>query len=384
MSIHAILYRIAAKRLGGIIPSTSTGVLSFPSATVWKNVDNRRNFSSNTYFDVAAELQGHPIVQWFERSIKASCNYAQNLIENSGLTTVLIRIATLYLPTLILWKRIRFEKVQLPFLYHIRSRVGSIILYSSSVGLFLTQYCGIKKMAEVIYPSWTASGTLSFIDLTVPDPAFLLPTLTAICFTFAIKRWIETLQVEKAVSSWMLGLKPDNAIYPIAACSLLVASNVPSVVCVYWITSSLISGMHATVLRTDTVRTLLHLHSVYSDPSEIRRAELLNYVSEMRQRRANETLEIQKEVAEIKTENQGEELFKSLVKEAENIRLERDSLFRQSWRENAVLPSSKIAKLMEQHIQEAARANVVTKARKPKSRMKADSQKFEIDEITAS
>lgn len=100
----------------------------------------------------------------------------------------------------------------------IRSRIGLVMLYSTSVGLFCTQYCGMKKMAEVVcvfffrmfvakyligyyfetdkilfthcleqvifsYPNWTTSGTLSFIDLTVPDPSFLLPTLTAICFT---------------------------------------------------------------------------------------------------------------------------------------------------------------------------------------------------------
>lgn len=425
MSIHAISCRFISKRFGGIVPSTSANiVLSLPSSAIWKNYDNKRNFSNNTYLDIAAELQAHPVVQWFDRSVKASCNYAQSLIETSGLSstplehlglytwwkpsswyrvlleflhtnyelswlttiicaTVLIRMATFYMPALILWKRMKSKEVHSPFLHQIRSGIGSVILYSSNVGIFFTQYCGIKKMAEVVYPSWTGSGMLSFTDLTVSDPAFLLPTLTAICFTFTTKKWIEILQMQKTVSNWMLGLKPYNTIYPIAACSFFVASNVPSVVCIYWITSSLISNMHATVLRTRTIHSLLHLPAVCSDPAETRRTELLNYVSEMRWKRASETLELQKKVAEIEKKSQDDDLSKLLAKEAENTEIQKDSLFGEPWKESAALSSSKIAKLMEQYIQEEARANVMTKAGQTNSMIRTNSRKFEIDEITA-
>ncbi|VDK80028.1 unnamed protein product [Onchocerca ochengi] len=227
MSIYTISCRIVVKGFGGIIPSTSAGVvLNFPSTTKWKNFDNRRNFSGDTHSTAITGLQTPPIAEWFEQSMKLSYNYAQSLVENSGLknishehlglytwwkpsswyrvfleslhtnydlswlvtvicATMLIRMATLYLPALILWKRTRFEEPQLPLLHQIRSRIGSVILYSPNVGLFLTQYCGIKKMAEASYPDWTTCGILSFTDLTIPDPAFLLPSLTAICFTFA-------------------------------------------------------------------------------------------------------------------------------------------------------------------------------------------------------
>nr|CDQ02983.1 Bm12986 [Brugia malayi] len=360
MSIHAISCRFISKRFGGIVPSTSANiVLSLPSSAIWKNYDNKRNFSNNTYLDIAAELQAHPVIQWFDRSVKASCNYAQSLIETSGLSSTPL------------------EHLE------IRSGIGSVILYSSNVGIFFTQYCGIKKMAEVVYPSWTGSGMLSFTDLTVSDPVFLLPTLTAICFTFTTKKWIEILQMQKTVSNWMLGLKPYNTIYPIAACSFFVASNVPSVVCIYWITSSLISNMHATVLRTRTMHSLLHLPAVCSDPAETRRTELLNYVSEMRWKRASETLELQKKVAEIEKKSQDDDLSKLLAKETENTEIQKDSLFGEPWKESAALSSSKIAKLMEQYIQEEARANVMTKAGKTNSMIRTNSRKFEIDEITA-
>ncbi|KAL3997446.1 60Kd inner membrane family protein [Acanthocheilonema viteae] len=423
MSIHAVACRIVAKRLGGAVPSTSDGIIiSFLSTVRWKNIGNIRNFSSDTQFAFATELQNLPIVQWFDRSVKTSCSYAQSLIENSGLSntplehlglytwwkpsswyrvfleylhtnyelswlatiicgTVLIRIATLYLPALILWKRTRFEKVRRPFLHRIQSRVGSIILYSSSAGIFLTQYCCIKKMAEVVYPSWTTSGVLSFTDLTVSDPTFLLPTLTAICLTFTIKKWIETLQMQKTVSNWMIGLKSNSTIYPIAACSFFVANNVPSAVCIYWITSSLISSVHAMMLKTDAVRSFLHLPDVHSNPVEARRIELLNYISETRRNRVNETLEAQKRVAEIE-KIQSDQISKSFVKETENIGLEKDLLFREFWREDT-LSSSKIAELMEQCIQEAVRESMMMKPGKPNSITRTNSRKFEIDKITA-
>lgn len=226
MSIHAISCRFISKRFGGIVPSTSANiVLSLPSSAIWKNYDNKRNFSNNTYLDIAAELQAHPVIQWFDRSVKASCNYAQSLIETSGLSstplehlglytwwkpsswyrvlleflhtnyelswlttiicaTVLIRMATFYMPALILWKRMKSKEVHSPFLHQIRSGIGSVILYSSNVGIFFTQYCGIKKMAEVVYPSWTGSGMLSFTDLTVSDPAFFIAYSNCYLFYF--------------------------------------------------------------------------------------------------------------------------------------------------------------------------------------------------------
>uniref|UniRef100_A0A0R3RIF5 Uncharacterized protein n=1 Tax=Elaeophora elaphi TaxID=1147741 RepID=A0A0R3RIF5_9BILA len=425
MSIHTIPYRIVAKRLGGIVPSTSGRIiLNLLPVTRYKNFGDRRNFSSGVHFSIAAELRALPTVQWFERSIKASCSYAQDLIENSGLSstplehlglytwwkpsswyrvfleylhtnydlswlatvifgTLIIRVATLYLPVLIFWKRTKFEKAILPFLHRIQSRVGSIVLYSSSVGVSFTQYCGLKQMAEVVYPTWTTSGLLSFTDLTVSDPNFFLPTLTAICFTFASKKWIETLQMQKTVSHWMIGLKPNDTIYPIAACSFFVANNVPSIVCVYWITSSLISSVHATVLRAGAVRFLLHLPGVCSDPTETRRIELLNYVSEMRRSKASETLEVQKRIAEIKQKSDEDKISKSLVKDAENTEFEKDSLFREPWREDAALLSSRIAKLMEQRLQEAAQESVITKTGKPNSVIRTNSRKFEVDKITA-
>lgn len=101
----------------------------------------------------------------------------------------------------------------------------------------------------------------------------------------------------------------------------------------------------------------------------------------MRRKRANGALESRKRVAEIEKKTQNDdEISKPLVKEAENIELGTDSLFRESWRED--LSSSKIAKLMEQRIREAAGAGVPTKPGKLNS-VSRTFRKFEINEITA-
>lgn len=108
--------------------------------------------------------------------------------------------------------------------------------------------------------------------------------------------------------------------------------------------------------------------------------------SEMRRNRANEILQVQKKVAEIEEINQEDELSlsKSLPEEAENIRPEGDSLFGKPWREDVSLSSSKIAKLMEQQVQEAARPNALAKAKKPiSSVIRTGFRKSEVDEIAA-
>uniref|UniRef100_A0A915PKK1 Membrane insertase YidC/Oxa/ALB C-terminal domain-containing protein n=1 Tax=Setaria digitata TaxID=48799 RepID=A0A915PKK1_9BILA len=392
MSIYTIPCRIVARRLGGTVASTSSGIIfSSNSLNRWQNLGDVRSFSDNIFSTFAKELQALPVVQWFDQSIKALCGSAQNLIEDSGLNSTSLEQLGLY----IWWKPSSWYRVMLEILHTnydlswlgaiicgIRSRVGSAILYSSSAGLLLTQYCGIKKMAEVVYPNWAVSGVLSFTDLTVPDPAYLLPMVTAISFTFTSKKWIEILQIQKTVSNWMLGIKPSNTIYPIAACSFFVASNVPAAICVYWITSSLISGMHTTILGTRTMRSLLHLPSSCLDPVELRRMEFLNYVTEMRRNRANETSRAAKTTAKTAIQTTGiDKPSESLVIKAKGTEIEGDSLFQEFLGSNAVTADSKIANLMQQQIKEAAQSNAIRKGEKTNSVLRSDSQKFRIDEI---
>lgn len=102
----------------------------------------------------------------------------------------------------------------------------------------------------------------------------------------------------------------------------------------------------------------------------------------MRLNRVNETLKAQETVAQIEKKTQkDDEVSKPFVKEVETMRLEKDSLFREFWNEDAASSSSNIAKLMEERIQEEARRN--TKSGKLNSDTRTDSRRFKIDEIMA-
>jgi len=53
--------------------------------------------------------------------------------------------------------------------------------------VFLSFFFGIRKMAELPVTSLQTGGALWFTDLTVPDPLYLLPAMTATTFLVTIE-----------------------------------------------------------------------------------------------------------------------------------------------------------------------------------------------------
>ncbi|VDN01749.1 unnamed protein product [Thelazia callipaeda] len=436
MSIYATPCRVLYRRIGGILPSTSSSALLCSPKAAMVNNGSKRSVTDDPLYAILSEFKTFPVVQGFNQFIKDSCNFAQNLVENASLsgtaldplglyiwwkpsswyrvmleslhtnydlswlatvisgnvskfsavyfiykTTLLIRMATFYLPGMILWKKTRRRKIELSLLSQMRSGFVSCALYSSSFGLFITQYCGLKKMADTVYPGWTAGGLLSFTDLTVPDPV-VLPFVTAICFAITSKKWIETLEMQKTVSKWLLGIKPDNAIYPIVACSYFVACNVPSIVCIYWITSSIVSNVHATVLKNHFVRSLLHIRPLNSFYEEFRRIELLTIINELKMKRTEVmTATVKKSDEAAKESSEARQLNKLHVQETKNADFEDDSLFQKPCIKQVNLSNSKIAKLMEEQKQESAASARVGKS---KLLIKSHNSALDINKIVIS
>jgi membrane protein insertase Oxa1/YidC/SpoIIIJ len=68
--------------------------------------------------------------------------------------------------------------------------------------IFMTQYFALKKMAAANFPGFSTEGTLWFPDLTITDPYYALPAITAITTGLVIKLGIEFGFAANALQGW--------------------------------------------------------------------------------------------------------------------------------------------------------------------------------------
>ena len=100
-------------------------------------------------------------------------------------------------------------------------------------------------MAAAPVPSLRTGGTLWFVDLTVVDPLYLLPVLTASSLYVQILAGADGLRLESMPPFLRTFLKVMPLVTFPAMCMFPTALNV------YWFTNNLVSIAQARFLRYD-------------------------------------------------------------------------------------------------------------------------------------
>ena len=126
--------------------------------------------------------------------------------------------------------------------------------------IFMSFFFGLRKMADAPVESMKEGGALWFPDLTVPDPLFILPTITAVSLAVII---------ELGVDSGMSPGQMQNMKYVMRAMPVItffLTSGItswtpafPTAVLIYWATSNVISTAQAGLLRIPAVRERLDI-----------------------------------------------------------------------------------------------------------------------------
>ncbi|CAI4222203.1 unnamed protein product [Auanema sp. JU1783] len=125
-------------------------------------------------------------------------------------------------------------------------------------GVFATQFFAIKKMIAVNYPGLSTGGTAWFTDLTMSDPYYALPFISAATMALVSRVGIEMgTSADQMTPAMKIGMQ-----YALPVVIFAVSSQFASGLCVYWCASNTISLVYAGAFRNEAVRKLFKIPPV--------------------------------------------------------------------------------------------------------------------------
>ncbi|EFO24435.2 hypothetical protein LOAG_04051 [Loa loa] len=90
--------------------------------------------------------------------------------------------------------------------------------------IFMTQFIAVKKLADVSFPGMSTGGLYWFKDLTMPDPYYLLPLVSAITVAAVFKIGAETGGTNQSISPQIQKMLTRIGPIMVFACSTKVSS----------------------------------------------------------------------------------------------------------------------------------------------------------------
>nr|CAD2124112.1 unnamed protein product [Meloidogyne enterolobii] len=133
------------------------------------------------------------------------------------------------------------------------SPVKYMPLIASNSLVFMSQFFAIRNMAVAKYPGFQDGGIYWFTDLTVGDPYWILPAISAITVHFVFKSGVDIGSLDASP------IMRPVLLYAFPAVVFVFALQFPSALCVYWVTNNVISMFISFTLKRDSVRRLLDL-----------------------------------------------------------------------------------------------------------------------------
>lgn len=149
------------------------------------------------------------------------------------------------------------------------------VFMSLNGAIFMTQFIAVKKMADVAFPGMSTGGLYWFKDLTVPDPYYLLPLVSAITVAAVFKIGAETGGTNQGVSPQIQKLLTRIGPIMVFACS----TKVSSVIALYWCTSNMISVMFSGIFKIPSVRAFLKIPQLPSKQVQLYKKALNQNIS---------------------------------------------------------------------------------------------------------
>ena len=123
-------------------------------------------------------------------------------------------------------------------------------------GLLLsTMFFALRGMANCPVESMATGGMGWFVDLTVMDPYFILPVLTASTLALNMKIGMDAAADQTQMPPQLMNLMR----FGLPIMTLVFTCTFPSALCLYWFTSNVISVMQGAVLRAPVIKKVFNL-----------------------------------------------------------------------------------------------------------------------------
>ncbi|PIO71498.1 hypothetical protein TELCIR_06598 [Teladorsagia circumcincta] len=143
-------------------------------------------------------------------------------------------------------------------------RLGrQFLILLANGAVFATQFFAIRKMVDVNYPGLSTGGTAWFTDLTIADPYYALPLISALTMGLVTRVGIEM----GTSSDQMTPMMRVGMLYALPVVIFAVSSQFASGLCVYWCASNMMSLFYAGAFRTPAIRKLFNIPPLVHDPT---------------------------------------------------------------------------------------------------------------------
>ncbi len=130
---------------------------------------------------------------------------------------------------------------------------GLIFLSTFQAPLFISFFFALKHMS-VSYPSFKTGGALWFTDLSVADPFYLLPTVSALSMLAALELGADTGQ---AMAQQKASMKLFFRGFSLFMVPSLIMAGIPNGVFMYWISANSFSLAQVLILQIPGVKQAL-------------------------------------------------------------------------------------------------------------------------------
>lgn len=116
--------------------------------------------------------------------------------------------------------------------------------------LFMGMFFGLRKMPSIFPEEFSTGGMFWFVDLTVPDPLYILPVASAVTFLALIEMGKEQMMAQNAQQGKLF----INVFRAMSLVMLPVCISFESAMLVYWTSNNLLSMGQTQILKTPAFR----------------------------------------------------------------------------------------------------------------------------------
>lgn len=140
-----------------------------------------------------------------------------------------------------------------------------MLLPAIQIPIFVSVFWGMRGMANLPMETMKTGGALWFLDLTIPDPFYALPVMTAATLLLTVELGVDSMQASNMshVQKWMF------RIMPIVLVPVMI--NFPTALLVYWFTSNSFSLCQAMILKIPAVKKVCGIPELL--PADKRKSE---------------------------------------------------------------------------------------------------------------
>ncbi|XP_064106467.1 mitochondrial inner membrane protein OXA1L-like isoform X2 [Macrobrachium nipponense] len=134
------------------------------------------------------------------------------------------------------------------------SPMKNVVVPLAQAPLFISMFMGLRGMANLPLESMKEGGLFWFVDLTVCDPYYLLPLVTATTMLATIELGTDGARMNTPTM--------QNAKWVLRALPILVfpfTINFPTAVLCYWVSTNLFSLIQVGLLRIPTIRDFFNI-----------------------------------------------------------------------------------------------------------------------------